>query len=485
MRIGPVARIAPPLLLALVLAIPSSLAGDARGPGAATDHAAIDSPGGAEGTWAFTDVTVIPMDGERVVTDQTVIVVDGVITQVGPAGSIDIPADATVIDGRGRYLMPGLAEMHAHVPPQQNRPPQEALDELMFLYVANGITSIRGMLGSPYQIELAEEIRNDEHLAPMFYVAAPSLNNNTAPTPAEAERRMRDAAAAGYDLMKIHPGIPLDAWDRMVAVANEVGITFGGHVPAPVGIRHALRTGISTVDHVDGYLQGAIADHLLAEAESRGMQVGTGEMLRNMDEGKMRELARLSLETGVFVVPTQYLWENLYLDRDADEYLSQPEMVYVSRQQRDAWRNQSAGGANLAGEDAELFVQARDRMLEILVEAGVPLLMGTDSPQLFNVPGFALHRELAKIAEIGIDEYTILESGTRNVGRYVSDVLGMDGDFGTVAPGQRADLVLLEGNPLEDLENLTARAGVMVRGTWVSAAEIEAGLEAIAARHAN
>lgn len=437
----------------------------------------------AEGTWAFTDVTVIPMDGERILANQTVVVVDGVITVVGPSASVEVPADARRIDGSGRYLMPGLAEMHAHVPPQSTRPPQEALDELMFLYVANGITTIRGMLGSPYQIDLAEEIRNDDRLAPTFYVAAPSLNGTTAPTPADAERRMREAAAAGYDLMKIHPGIPLDAWDRMVRVAREVGLTFGGHVPADVGIRHALRTGIGTVDHVDGYLQGAVADDVLADAEAEGRQVGIGEMLRNLDEGKMRELAQLSLETGVYVVPTQYLWENLYLDRDADDYLSQPEMAYVSPQQRNAWRNQNAGGANLVGEDAELFVAARDRMLEILVEAGVPLLMGTDSPQLFNVPGFALHRELAEIAEIGIDEYTILESGTRNVGRYVSDVLGGDGDFGTVAPGQRADLVLLEANPLDDLANLGARAGVMVRGTWVSAEEIEAGLAEIAARH--
>ncbi len=453
---------------------------------ACADTAPNDAaPATVDGTWAFTDVTVIPMDGERMLANHTVVVVDGMITAVGPAGSIDVPAGATLIDGSGRYLMPGLAEMHAHVPPQAQRPSQQAMDELMFLYVANGITTIRGMLGSPYQIDLAEEIRNDEHLAPMFYAAAPSLNGGTASTPGDAEAGIRSAAAAGYHLMKIHPGIPLDAWDRMVATADEVGLTFGGHVPADVGIRHALETGISTVDHVDGYLEGAIADDVLADAEAEGRQVGVGEMLRNIDEGKMRELAQLSLETGVYVVPTQYLWENLYLDRNADDYLSQPEMAYVSPQQRTAWGNQSAGGANLTGEDAELFVAARDRMLEILVETGVPLLMGTDSPQLFNVPGFALHRELEKIAEAGIDEYTILESGTRNVGRYVGEVLGLDGDFGTVAPGQRADLVLLEANPLDDVANLTARAGVMVRGTWVSAAEIAAGLAEIAARHAN
>jgi len=440
----------------------------------------------AEGSFAFTDVTVLPMDGERLLPNQTVVVVDGVITAVGPAGAVAVPDDATLIDGTGRYLMPGLAEMHAHVPPvQQGRPPEVLLDELMFLYVANGITSIRGMLGSPYQIDLANEVGSDEHVAPMFYVAAPSLNGSTAPNPAEAERRMREAAAAGYDLMKIHPGIPIAAWDRIVAVSNEIDLPFGGHVPAAVGIRHALESGISTVDHVDGYLEASVSDEVLAQAEASGMGIGVGQMLRSLDEGKMRELASLTAESGAFVVPTQYLWENLYIDQDADSVLALPEFAYVSQQQRNQWRAQSAGGSNLTGEDARLFRIARDRMLEILVEEGASLLMGTDSPQLFNVPGFALHRELEEIAETGIDTYTILESGTRNVGRYVADHLGLDGQFGTVAPGQRADLVLLEANPLEDLANLTARAGVMVRGRWVSAEQIEAGLADIAARHAN
>jgi len=469
-----------PTLMALALSVALT---HGPAPLRAEDPRAIDP---TAGTFAFVDVTVIPMEGPRLLENQTVVVVDGVITAVGRADEVAIPSGATRIDGAGRFLMPGLAEMHAHVPPvQQGRPPEESLDELMFLYVANGITSIRGMLGSPYQLDLAREIRDGHHLAPTFYVAAPSLNGNTAPTPSEAERRMREAAAAGYDLMKIHPGIPLDSWDRLVAVGGEVDLPFGGHVPADVGIRHALESGIGTVDHLDGYLEGAISDAVLARAEASGMGIGVGEMLRNLDEGKMRELARLTAERGAWVVPTQYLWENLYIDQDADSVLDLPEFAYVSQQQRNQWRAQNAGGSNLRGEDARLFREGRDRMLRILVEEGAPLLMGTDSPQLFNVPGYALHRELAKNEAAGIDRYTILESGTRNVGRYVADELGLDGAFGTVTPGQRADLVLLEANPLDDLDHLTARAGVMVRGTWVSAEEIERGLAEIAARHAN
>ncbi len=123
------------------------------------------------------------------------------------------------------------------------------------------------------------------------------------------------------------------------------------------------------------------------------------------------------------------------------------------------------------------------RILKALADAGAGVLMGTDSPQLFNVPGFALHREIGLMAESGMTNHQILVSGTANVGRYVREHLGIDHHFGTIAPGQRADLVLLGSNPLDDLDNLNDRVGVMVRGQWVSAQEIESGLEALAAKH--
>jgi imidazolonepropionase-like amidohydrolase len=416
------------------------------------------------------------MDGNRVLADHTVVVVDGVITAVGPSATTAVPDGATVIDGEGRWLMPGLAEMHAHVPPVPvggpQRPPAQVLDDIFFLYVANGITTIRGMLGSPYQLDLREEIRAEEHLAPDFWVAAPSINGGSAPNPEAAERMMRDAAAAGYDLMKIHPGVSRETWDHMVAVAEEVDLTFGGHVPAAVGIEHALATGLSTVDHVDGYLQGA----------SDGGNPAT--VVETLDEDRMRALARRTAEVGAFIVPTMYLWENLYSKPNSDEMLALPEMRYVSEGQRAAWRNQNAGGPDLPGPVVDAFLDARNRMLRYLAEAGAPILMGTDSPQLFNVPGFALHRELAVMSEAGLSNYQILESGTRNVARYVDEILEETADFGTVAEGMRADLVLLDENPLDDLENLTARVGVMVRGRWVDRAQIDAGLAELARRHA-
>jgi imidazolonepropionase-like amidohydrolase len=411
-------------------------------------------------------VTVLPMDGDRVLEDHTVVVRDGEIVAVGPTDSTPVPDGAERIVARGRFLMPGLAEMHAHVPPTPERPPEQALDDLLFLYVANGVTTIRGMLGSAYQIGLRDELRADARLGPAFYAAAPSVNGNSAQTPEAAGALIRSAAAAGYDLQKIHPGVSREAWDRMVEIAGEVGITYGGHVPSDVGIEHALASGISTVDHMDGYLEAS------------------GTPAAGYDDARMRELARRTAQAGAYVVPTHYLWQNLYGARTAEEALQDPEMRYVSPQQRQAWRNQAGGLNPLGAEQLGTFVDARDRMLRYLEEAGVPLLMGTDSPQLFNVPGFALHREIRAMADAGLSNRTILESGTCNVGRYVAEVLGSDDVFGQVAPGHRADLVLLDGNPLDDLAHLDERAGVMVRGRWLPHERIEEGLRAIAERHA-
>ena len=449
---------------------------------ATTIAMAVLSPGqaGAQeppGPIVFTNVNILPMTSDEVVPNQYVVVSGGVITAVGPADEVEAPQGASVINGRGGYLMPGLAEMHAHVPPSPN-PPRDEVEDILFLYIANGITTIRGMLGSAYQIPLAGEIERGEVLGPNFYVGAPSLNGGTARTPEEAETLIRAHAEAGYHLQKIHPGVARAAWDRMAEVAEEEGITFGGHVPADVGLVHAMETGMSTVDHLDGYIQAIASDDVQAQVNAG--TISLGGLARGVDEGKLADIIQLTIDHDVYVVPTMYLWENLYAAPDADRILQQPEMKYVSPRTREGWRLRAGSGR----EGADVYLALRKRVLKALSDAGAGILMGTDSPQLFNVPGFALHRELHVMVDAGMSNYEILKSGTVAVGEYVASHLGLDGNFGTIAEGQRADLVLLGSNPLDDLANLFDRVGVMVRGRWVSREEIDAGLEVLAAKHA-
>lgn len=440
-------------------------------------------PPAEPGTIAFTNVTVLPMDREGVLENHTVVVVGETITEVGPADEVEVGEGATVVDGTGRYLMPGLAEMHAHVPPG-DAPPRELVEDILFLYVANGITTIRGMLGSAYQLPLAEEIARGDVLGPTFYVGAPSLSGQSAPTPEAAEALVRQNAAAGYHLQKIHPGVSLEAWDRMVQVAEEVGLRFGGHVPADVGLVHAIETGMSTVDHLDGYVQAVASDDVVAQVNT-GQPISLAGLVNGADEARIAEIVELTVANDVYVVPTMYLWRNLYARTDPDDVLDQPEMRYVSRTQREAWRRQAATAPDEPPEAVRAFLDLRDRILEDLADAGAGILMGTDSPQLYNVPGFALHREIAAMSEAGLTNRQILESGTVAVGRYVRDHLGLEDRFGTVAPGQRADLLLLEADPLADLDALTRRVGVLVRGRWVPETEIRERLEALAAKHAD
>lgn len=446
----------------------------------------LAAPPLAAQTTAFVGVNVIPMDSERVIADQVVLVENGRITAMGPTAATTIPAGTFTVDGRGKYLMPGLAEMHAHVPPQTTDP--QLLADIMYLYVANGITTIRGMLGAPYQLELREQLQSGEMLGPRFYVGAPSLNGNSVPDPATAARLMREHKAAGYDLVKLHPGVSRAAYDSAVAVGRQVGITIAGHVPADVGIRHAIETRLTTIDHLDGYIEGAVSDAMLARIASPTDQVTLPEAWADVTTERLRELARATRRAGIAVVPTMFLWENLWLPPEGEAIEQRPEMRYVPMPWVNGWRNQMNNRINYnrsnnldEGAIREMLEKRRE-LLRILQQEGVSILMGTDSPQLLNVPGFALHHEIRVMVESGLTPYQVLVSGTTNVRDYVRNVLRQPAEFGTVAVGQQADLVLLDGNPLESIDNLTRRSGVMVRGKWIPASELTAGLEEMARR---
>ena len=442
---------------------------------------------------AFVDVTTIPMDRERTVTRQTVIVRGDRIVAAGPVASTPVPDGARRIDGRGKFLMPGLAEMHAHVlGPQAAGNAEEQLNkDIFFLYVANGITTIRAMLGAPNQLVLREQLAKNELLGPTMYVAAPSLNGNSAPDPATAISLVRAHKQNGYDLLKIHPqNFKLETYDAIVKTAREVDITWGGHVPPAVGIDHVLDVRQSTIDHLDGYIEGAVSEDVKRRIASPTDTVTLPEMWRSVSDDKLRAYARRTKELGIWNIPTQFLWESFNTAGDGEEWARREEMKYAPRQWVTNWvnqkkqRNQVDARQRVTPADGQLHIALRRKMLKALADVGAPLLMGTDSPQMFNVPGFALHRELQSAIAAGLTPYQVLESGTKNVGIYAARELKKDGNFGTVSVGSRADLVLLDANPLLDISNLTQRSGVMVRGRWVPKSELDAGLQAIAARYA-
>ncbi len=405
-------------------------------------------------TTAFVNANVVPMDREGVLAGYTVVVSKGRIVGMGPSSSVDPPADAMVIDAAGKYLMPGLAEMHGHMPGG------DLEEKVMFLYVANGVTTVRGMLGQDGHLALRARANAGEIVAPTLYMAGPSFNDQSVNSPEEAEERVRRQKRQGWDLLKVHPGPTLEEYDAMAVTAQEVGIRFGGHVPADVGLEHAILMGQETFDHLDGYIE-----YLDAFEGS-------------VNEERLEEIVRLTREAGAWVVPTMVLWEVGIIGRgDADEMVGYPEMRYWPADGVDAWaRRQRASAAGTSPERAAQWASNRNRVLKALSDGGAGILLGTDSPQIFSVPGFSLHREMQAMADAGMSAYEILVSGTRNVGEYFQRL----DSFGTVAVGRRADLLLLNANPLSDVANVADRAGVMFRGRWLPEEEIQRRLEEIA-----
>ncbi len=413
------------------------------------------------GVYAFVGVNVLPMtDGQQMLADQTVVVRGERIVSAGPRGSVEIPAEATRIDAQNQYLLPGLAEMHGHIPPPSA--PQQYVSDVLFLYVANGITTVRGMLGWPGQLELRERVNRGEVLSPTLYLAGPSFSGQSIGSPEQAVARVEQQKQEGWDLLKIHPGLTLQEYDAMADAAHRLEIRFGGHVPEEVGLMHALESRQETFDHLDGYIEYLQGDRPLAQEA-------------------LVEVARKTREAGAWVVPTMALWETLLGVADLEELEQYPELKYMPSDQVERWREAAAARARDAQSEMEgrrQVAENRKKLLKVLNDEGVQILMGTDAPQIFSVPGFSLRHELAVMTDSGLTPHDILVSGTRNVGRYFKD----QDAFGTVQPGMRADLLLVSANPLENIENIFRQTGVMVRGRWLPAEEIAKRLDAIAAR---
>lgn len=411
----------------------------------------------------FTNVNVLPMNSEAVLTNQSVFIEDGLIQFVGSHSDLTYSDNVSVIDGTGKFLMPGLAEMHGHVP-SLNLPanyPQTYAEDVLFMYVAAGVTTVRGMLGYMGQLELKEKVNSGLWIGPNLYLAGPSFSGVSIQSSDQARNRVIAQYEDNWDLLKVHPGLTLEEYTAMAETANELGIPFAGHIPEAVGLENAIKLGQQTIDHLDGYiiymdgLEKPVTDEMLQKA------------------------VQLTVEHDVWVVPTHALWETLIGAADYDAMLLYDELKYMPEPVLNGWRNFVSNtlpnNPYYTSGTAHIHAENRNRLLGTLNEAGAKILMGTDAPQLFSVPGFSIHRELPLMKKAGMSNYEILRSGTYSVGLYFSD----KDNFGTIEVGKRADLILLNSNPLNDLSALKDPAGVMVQGRWYSKSFIDQKLENI------
>jgi imidazolonepropionase-like amidohydrolase len=416
---------------------------------------------------AFVNVNVVPMSSDEILHARTVVVTDGIIATIGAVAETALPQEAVVVDGTDRYLIPGLAEMHAHVPSASS----EDLDRVLRLFVVNGVTTVRGMLGEPGHLDLRQAIASGSRLGPRLITSGPSFNGRSVTGAANAAKMARQQHAAGYDFLKIHPGLSRAEFDAVAETANELGIPFAGHVPEDVGVHAALDAGIATIDHLDGYMQLLLPPNV---DPSDGLGGFFGVLLAaEALEGNVRPAARATAEAGVWNVPTESLFEHVTAAVDANELAERPEMKYMPAATVEQWKQRKlevTGDVNYDPVVAARAIELRRKLILALNDADAGLLLGSDSPQIFNVPGFAIHRELEYLVQAGLTPYEALRTGTVNPARY----FGKEDRFGAVEPGLEADLVLLDDNPLENINSTRRIHGVMLRGKWMARQDLDA-----------
>jgi hypothetical protein len=463
--------------LALSVLLVLSGCADDKGTSGSQQTESLDARPDAQAI-VFASVNVVPMDSERIMRVQTVIVQDGRITGVGPADETPIPNGAWEIDGTGKYLMPGLAEMHSHLPAANM--PNAVAENMLFLYVAKGITTVRGMQGAPSQIRLRDRVVRGELIGPQMIVGSPAMYGRDVASVDEAVQLVREYKAQGFDLIKVHEGLAPEVYFSIATTAAELDLPFAGHVTDHLSVFDALEAGQATIEHLDNYLQALVSEEELPD-QLLGVG-GEGQVVALVDEGRLPQVVDATRRSSTAVVPTMVVWEDaLFSARDMDVVLRErPELEYVPVGMVQRWRDvfERRRRATHAQTNRRI-TELRRKILGALHEGGADILLGSDSPQVFNVPGFSVHREMALYVEVGMSPYEVLASGSRRIAEHFNAA----DEFGTIAVGKRADLILVEANPLDDIANAGRIAGVMVNGRWLSEAEIQKRLREIAASY--
>jgi len=431
--------------------------------------------GGEPAALVIEHVSVIPMDGEgRVLADQTVIVRDGTIVGLAPADDATaLPAGALRIDGHGRFLMPGLADMHVHVWDEND----------LFLFVANGVTTVRNMFGAPLQLEWRARIERRELVGPRIYTAGPIIDGKPAVWPGSVELVDPDQAAelvaaqkaAGYDFLKPYARLTRECYEALAIAGEEQGMRLMGHVPEVLGLHDVLEAGQATIEHLGGFAEAAQR----AGSPFRTIDFTTeSRAWREIDEARLAALAKEVRAAGTWNCPTLVVMQKWTQGEAARALLARPEMRFVSPAMRAHWDPESPQNY-LASMPAAAVQAAHDKLpfeqraVRALADAGAGLLLGTDMGNPFVLAGFTLHEELAYLVGAGLTPYQALRAGTSDAAR----CMGAEEEWGSIALGRRADLVLLAANPLDDVSNAAKRVGVVLRGRWFPEEELRAELE--------
>lgn len=390
-------------------------------------------PQSATGVYAFVDVNVATMETEAILPHQTVVVAGKRIVALGPVEQIAIPTTATRIVGADKYLMPGLADMHVHIKKKF----------YLLLLLANGVTTIRSMNGTPQDLLWCDQVHAGTLLGPRMWTAGPAIDElptqypdpREVETPAGALRIVTEQQQLGYDFLKVHDGLTLGAYNNVMAAARQVGMTVTGHVPNSMSALAVIAVGQRSIEHLDGYF-GVYNEQLPA-------------------------LITATVAADVWNCPTLTIYQLLKPSAGPYSAAQQAMLELLPNINQKFWFLPADFGVR-GYAYTPVGPQLR-ALVGKLYAADAALLLGTDAPFLYAVPGFAVHQELQNLVDAGLTPYAALRTSTYNAARF----LGHLAEFGTVTVGKQADLLLVNANPLTDVANVRPISGVMVQGRWL------------------
>ncbi|MEP7372644.1 MAG: amidohydrolase family protein [Chitinophagaceae bacterium] len=428
--------------------------------------------------YAISNVTVIPMNKDVILQDQTVIIENGIIKTIANAKSILMEKGITVIDGKGKYLIPGLFDMHAHFFYEQGEHNNTCEMELKMM-LANGLTTVRILAGHPAYLEARDRVRNGKWKGPELFIASPQLVGawpwppefkifEIVDTKAKAIVAVRQFKKEEYDEIKITFMVKADVYDAIISTAKEEGIRVTGHVGPLVKLPKALKTG-QQIEHMDEFIDMLLPDSSYNHGQSvSDMNIWRKEAWATvpyLDETKIPALAQLVKDAGIYVSPTNFFFVSTFGETVTEDEAKQsrgydyiPSVIKTER-----WENWNYYNKILpAAESRKKYVRLRKKMAYELWKAGVPLMAGSDSPEFFLVQGFSLHDELDMFVQSGLSNFAALQTATVNPAKY----LRIDCRKGTIETGKEADLLLLDNNPLEDIHNTRSIIGVFRGKNW-------------------
>jgi imidazolonepropionase-like amidohydrolase len=403
-------------------------------------------------TYIVRNVNILTMKDHVPLAQQSVLIENGIIQQIGP--NLQHP-DATIIDGSDKFIMPGLTDMHVHL---FDKHPMK--NTWMLLLLTNGVTSVRDMCGEAEKIKLREKIKNGEILGPNLYQAGPIINGIKdnmglfafASTPAQGREIVINQKNAGYDFIKVYDDLTKEVYEAIVDEAHKQGMMVDGHLPNAVSIDDAITLQHNSIEHLTGYFEWD-----RSQVEING-------------DVNYAQTANSTL----WNCPTIY---NHFLNgsrQGANEMFAYAEtsgMIPTGLQ--NTWKKMINSNAKAIAEVVDKYgasnFDAIKKIVTDLHKAGAKLVAGTDAGNLpLMIPGYSLHQELKLMTDLGISPYDVLKMSTINA----AQAMRKDMEIGTVEVGNRADLLLLNANPLDDVANLQNVSGVMVRGIWLSTGDL-------------